>query len=235
MDNQAKINILNSALSRELRSAITTIADDEGLRAIVLTGAGDRAFIGGADITEMAALTPETAKEFISTLHEVCQAIRDAPVPVIARIKGYCLGGGLEVAVACDLRVAAVGSTYSMPEVQVGIPSVIEAALLPSLIGWSKTRELLYTGAMMDAEQAVACGLINKLVSPGDLDDAVNLWLDGIVSAGPRAIRLQKELMRKWESLRLDQAIRAGIDTFASAYETDEPTDRMTKFLKRAR
>jgi len=235
VDNQAKINILNSALSRELRSAITTIADDEGLRAIVLTGAGDRAFIGGADITEMAALTPETAKEFISTLHEVCQAIRDAPVPVIARIKGYCLGGGLEVAVACDLRVAAVGSTYSMPEVQVGIPSVIEAALLPSLIGWSKTRELLYTGAMMDAEQAVACGLINKLVSPGDLDDAVNLWLDGIVSAGPRAIRLQKELMRKWESLRLDQAIRAGIDTFASAYETDEPTDRMTKFLKRAR
>ncbi len=235
VDNQAKINILNSAMSRELRSAIATLREDPALRAIVLTGAGDRAFIGGADIAEMATLTLETAREFISVLHQVCQAIRDAPVPVIARIEGYCLGGGLEVAAACDLRVAAHGSMYGMPEVRVGIPSVIEAALLPRLIGWGKTRELLYTGAMIDAEQAVECGLINKLVAAGDLDDAVNRWLDGIVSAGPRAIRLQKELMSKWESLPLDRAIQAGIDSFASAYETDEPNDRMRQFLNRSR
>ena len=233
VDNRSKLNILNSSLSRELRLAIRTLGEDPELRAIVLTGAGTEAFIGGADIAEMAALTPETAREFITGLHEVCRAIRDAPVPVIARIEGYCLGGGLEVAAACDLRVAADGSKYGMPEVRVGIPSVIEAALLPSLIGWGKTRELLYTGAMIDAGEASDCGLIDRLVAADELDRAVDEWLDGIVSAGPRAIRLQKELIRKWETLPLDQAIQAGVDSFAGAYETDEPTQRMTQFLNR--
>jgi len=235
VDYPEKINILNSELCRSLIHAITRVGEDPELRAIVLTGAGDRAFIGGADIAEMAKLNAETAREFITGLHEVCQAVRDAPVPVIARIQGYCLGGGLEVAAACDLRVAAHGSRYGMPEVHVGIPSVIEAALLPKLIGWSKTRELLYTGAMIWAEDALACGLVDKLVSQDDLDATVDGLLEGVVAAGPRAIRLQKQLMAKWETLPLDKAILAGIDSFAEAYGTDEPTTRMKIFLNRSR
>src|SRR6185503_218248 len=113
-------------------------------RVVVLTGAGERAFIGGADINEMAELDEESARVFISQLHEACAALRNLPVPVIARISGYCLGAGLEIAASCDLRVAADHSTFGMPEVRVGIPSVIEAALLPRLIGWGMAARLIY-------------------------------------------------------------------------------------------
>jgi enoyl-CoA hydratase/carnithine racemase len=205
------------------------------MRAIVLTGAGDRAFIGGADIAEMVALDPATARTFITGLHEVCAALRDAPVPVIARIQGYCLGGGLEVAASCDIRVAASDASFGMPEAGVGVPSVIEAALLPGMIGWGKTRELLFTGAIIDAAEALACGLVEKVVPPAALDHAVAAWLDGIVASGPEAIRAQKALIRKWQSLPLDDAISAGIDAFSDAYRTDEPRRRMQAFLDRKR
>ncbi len=103
IDNQAKLNVLGSRLIGELRAAFEALAAEPGLRAVVLTGAGARAFIGGADIAEMAALTPETARTFITGLHALCNAIQALPVPVIARIQGYCLGAGLEVAAACGL------------------------------------------------------------------------------------------------------------------------------------
>lgn len=235
LDNPGKINIVNSRLCDELSEAIRAISEDEALRAIVLTGAGNRAFIGGADIAQMATLDPDSAKTFITGLHEVCAAVRDAPVPVIARIQGYCLGGGLEVATSCDIRVATNDASFGMPEVRVGIPSVIEAALLPSLIGWGKTRELLFTGAVIDATEALACGLIEKVVPTAELDQAVEAWLDGICASGPRAIRAQKALIRKWQSLSLDDAIAAGVDAFADAYRSNEPRARMQAFLNRKR
>ncbi len=235
LDNPGKINIVDSALCRALRDAVSSLSTEPELRAMVLTGAGDRAFIGGADIAEMVALDPATATAFITGLHEVCTALRDAPVPVIARIRGYCLGGGLEVAVCCDIRVAADDARFGMPEVRVGIPSVIEAALLPSLIGWGKTRELLFTGALIDAAEAQACGLVEKVVPPEALDQAVETWLDGIIASGPLAIRAQKSLVRKWQQLPLNDAIQAGISAFADAYRTDEPRNRMQAFLNRNR
>lgn len=235
LDNPGKINIVNSGLCRDLCEAIDTLSIDEDLRALVLTGAGDRAFIGGADISEMAHLNTETARTFITGLHDVCAAVRAAPVPVIARIQGYCLGGGLEVAAACDIRVATDDSKFGMPEVHVGIPSVIEAALLPTLIGWGKTRELLFTGATLDAAEALACGLVEKVVTAEELDGAVIRWLDGIAASGPMAIRAQKALIRQWESLPLADAIAAGIDVFAASYRTDEPRTRMQAFIDRKR
>lgn len=235
VDNAAKINILNSPLMDQFNAAIEALRDDADLRAVVLTGAGDRAFIGGADIREMAGLNPESAMAFITRLHEVCQGLRDLPVPVIARISGYCLGAGLEVAAACDLRAADETATFGMPEVQVGIPSVIEAALLPRLVGWGKARELVYTGRLVDAQEALQCGLVERVVPPDQLDAAVEDWVSAIVSAGPRAIRLQKSLIRKWEELPLEEAIEAGITTFGNAYTTDEPRDAMKGFLERKR
>ncbi len=233
VDNQAKLNILDSRLCAALRDALTTLADDAKLRAVVLTGAGERAFIGGADIREMAELTPDTARAFITGLHEVCAALMALPVPVIARIRGYCLGGGLEVAAACDMRVADDSGSFGMPEVRVGIPSVIEAALLPRLIGWGKTSELLFTGAMWDASEALSAGFLQRLVAASELDGAVDSWLDGIVASGPQAIRAQKRLMQKWAALPLDDAIQAGIEAFAAAYESDEPRELMSAFLSR--
>ncbi len=235
VDNPGKINILNSQLCIELRNVTNDVSRNPDLRAIVLTGAGDRAFIGGADIREMAALDSDSAATFITVLHEACAAFRFAPVPVIARIQGYCLGGGLEVAASCDMRVTAENGVFGMPEVRVGIPSVIEAALLPGLIGWGKTREMLYTGASFDAAEARACGLVEKVVSREDLDAAVETWLDGICASSPKAIRAQKALISKWQELSLEAAIQAGIVAFADSYRSDEPKKLMQGFINRSR
>ena len=235
VDNQARHNILNSELIRQLTAAINSLADHERPRVLILTGAGDQAFIGGADINEMAALDKSSARDFISRLHDACAALRQLPVPVIARINGYCLGAGLEIAASCDLRVATDHSTFGMPEVRVGIPSVIEAALLPRLIGWGKAAELIYTGESISAAEALECGLVQRVVPREQLDQAVDRWTQAILEGGPCALRLQKSLIREWERLPLDQAIERGIDSFAAAYETDEPRLLMERFLTRRR
>lgn len=235
VDYPARINILGRAAIAALREAFEALAADAELRAVVLTGAGDRAFIGGADVNELVELDPASAESFITALHEACQSIRDCPVPVIASIRGYCLGAGLEVAAACDLRIATRDARFGMPEVQVGIPSVIEAALLPPLIGWGRTRELLYTGAMIDAEQAARIGLVERVVAEDELAEGVEGWLDAIMSAGPAAIRAQKRLIREWERLTLDRSIEAGIGVFREAFEGPEPVEMMRAFLDRER
>ena len=235
VDYQARLNILNTELIGQLTAAVRSLAGIERLRVVVLTGAGDRAFIGGADLNEMAALDKQSARAFISLLHEACVALRDLPVPVIARIDGYCLGAGLEIAAACDLRAASHQSTFGMPEVRVGIPSVIEAALLPRLIGWGKAAELIYTGEPISAAEALDCGLVERVVPRDQLDQAVERWAEAIIRGGPGAVRLQKALMREWERLPLDQAIERGIKSFVAAYETDEPGRMMSGFLERPR
>ena len=235
VDNATKLNIIGSALMAEFVGELTTLGAREDLRAVVLTGAGDRAFIGGANIHEMAALDAARAREFITGLHRMCAALRDLPAPVIARINGYALGAGLEVAAACDLRIAASNAAFGMPEVRVGIPSVIEAALLPALIGWGRTRELLLLGESIDAETALRWGLVQKVVPKDGLDAAVEACLTALLKAGPRAMRLQKKLIRRWEDLPVSGAIDAGIDSFADAYGTDEPSRLMRGFLERPR
>jgi enoyl-CoA hydratase len=235
IDHAAKINILDSALIGEFIDKVGALSTHDDLRAVVLTGAGDRSFIGGADIREMAALTPESAEAFITRLHAMCACLRDLPVPVIARINGYAIGAGLEVAAACDLRIASSNATFGMPEVKVGIPSVIEAALLPSLIGWGRTRELLYLGENIGAEEALRWGLVERVVAPAELDDAVDAWLRSLMKAGPKAVRLQKALIRQWERLPLREAIQAGIKSYAHAYLSDEPARMMKAFVDRPR
>ena len=153
--------------------------------------------------------------------------MRAAPVPVIARIGGYALGAGLELAASCDLRVAAEGAVFGMPEVRLGIPSVVEAALLPGLVGWGRAREMLLLGETFDADAALAMGLVDAVVPAADLDAAVEARLAALLAAGPRAIRLQKALIRAWEDLPLKDAVAAGVDAFAAAFETDEPARAM--------
>jgi len=235
VDNQAKLNTLNRALMRKLILAVETASSRDDARAVVLSGAGDKAFIGGADISEMAALDQDGAREFITLLHQTCDCLRSCPVPVIARIDGYAVGAGLEVAVSCDLRVASDRAKFGMPETKVGIPSVIEAALLPQLIGSGRARELLLLGEIIDANTAQEWRLIERIVAPNELDQEVEKILRAIFSIGPKAARLQKSLMRQWENLPTEQAIAAGIDAFARAYETEEPRRLMSGFLTRKR
>lgn len=228
-----KLNALDRPALAALRDAFVGLASDPDLRVAVLTGAGTRAFIGGADIAMLNGLDPAGARSMIEAVHGVCQAIRDLPVPVIARVNGWCLGAGLEIAAACDLRLASEGAMFGMPEVRVGVPSVVEAALLPRLVGWGKARELVYLGRNYDAKEAEAMGLVERVTTQSGLDAAVQEWVRDILSAGPRAIRLQKALVGEWERLPLDQAIRAGVDAIAAAYETDEPARLTAPFLKR--
>lgn len=233
--NAAKLNVVGSALIRELTDAFVALSADAALRAVVLAGEGSRAFIGGADIREMAGLDPASARAFISLLHGACAAIRACPVPVIARMQGYTLGAGLEVAACCDLRIAGAGGKFGMPEVRVGIPSVIEAALLPRLIGWGRTRRLLLTGETIDAVQALAWGLVEEVVADDALDAAVERVLAGILECGQNAVRLQKRLIREWEELPLRAAVERGVDCFAEAWRSDEPRVRMRTFLEAKR
>jgi enoyl-CoA hydratase len=232
IDNVRRLNALSSTLMQALSERMVKLAGNDALRAVVLTGAGAKAFTAGADINEMATIdNPARAKTFITCLHHCCQAIRDLPVPVIARIHGYCFGGGLEIAAACDVRIASAAATFGMQEVKIGIPSVIEAALLPPLIGWGRTREILYLGETFTAAQALAWRLVEHVVPPPALDQAVEDWISKLLTSAPCAVRLQKRLIRQWEDLPLSAAIAAGIDAFSAAYETDEPVTTMRAFL----
>jgi enoyl-CoA hydratase/carnithine racemase len=232
-DQERRLNCMSSPLMERFVAALETLAKDDELRCAVVTGAGDKAFVGGADLRELAALTPETARLFIRKVQRCCAAVRALPVPVIARVNGWCLGAGLELAAACDLRIASDDAMFGMPEVRVGLPSVVEAALLPRLIGWGKARELVYLAKNYTAAEAREMGLVERVVAKAGLDAAVAEWADAIARAGPRAIRLQKALVAKWEQLDLKSAVEAGVDSIASAYATDEPRRIIEPMLAR--
>ena len=233
-DNARRLNVLNPPALLDLTEAFLGLAREEALRAVVLSGAGGRAFIGGADINHMAGMrAAEDGRRFITLVHKLCQAIRDCPVPVICRMEGYTLGAGLEVAAACDMRIAADNAHFGMPEVRVGIPSVVEAALLPRLIGWGRTSWMLLTAENIDAATADRWGLVEQVVPAGKLDAAIDRCVAAIVDGTPKAVRAQKRLMRRWERLPLDEAVQAGIDAFAQSVNDGEHVARMTDFVNR--
>jgi len=233
VDNPDKRNALGLEGKRQLALAFRQLARDKLLRVAVLTGAGDRSFMAGADLAEMKDLTPRQAHEVHAWVHHACEAIRALPVPVIARINGYCFGAGMELAASCDMRIGVTTAKFGMPEVRFGIPSGMEACLLPQLIGWGKTRELIYTGDPIDASEALRCGFLEKLVEPAALDAGVEAWVASMLAAGPRAIRLQKKLVRDWERMTIRQAVQAGIRACTEARRTDEPRRLMAAFFAR--
>ncbi|CAN5898807.1 enoyl-CoA hydratase [soil metagenome] len=235
-DNARRLNVLNPPALHDLTEAFLALAREDDLRVVVLSGAGSRAFIGGADINYMAAMkTSEDGRAFITLVHKLCQAIRDCPVPVVCRLEGYTLGAGLEVAAACDMRIAADNAFFGMPEVRVGVPSVIEAALLPRLIGWGRTSWLLMTAENIDAATADRWGMVEQVVPAARIGEAVERCVAAIVEGTPQSVRAQKRLMRRWERLPLDEAVQAGIDAFAQSVEDGEHSERMAAFINRKR
>jgi enoyl-CoA hydratase len=233
--NAARLNCLSRATTSALAEVFSSLSDLADLRAVVLTGEGDRAFIGGADLKQLGAADADAARLFITSLHQACDAIRMCSVPVIGRVNGFCLGAGLEVAMSCDMRVSVDAATFGMPEVHMGLPSVIEAALMPGLIGWGRTRELLLTGRTFGADEALAIGLVERVTDADGLDGAVDAWLEDIVAAAPEAVRAQKALIRRWEDATVTEGIKHGIDALSDAYRTGEPQDRIAAFFaKRA-
>jgi enoyl-CoA hydratase len=233
-DYSRRLNVVNPASLKELTEAFQALAREDDLRVVVFESVGGKAFIGGADINYMAALRQaEEGRAFITMIHELCQSIRDCPVPVICRLEGYTLGAGLEVAAACDIRIAADNAHFGMPEVKVGVPSVVEAALLPRLIGWGRTSWLLLTAENIDAATAERWGMVERVVPAGQLDAAIERCVQSIVEGTPRAVRGQKRLMRRWERLSIDEAVQAGIDAFAQSVAEGEHIKPMTDFANR--
>ena len=231
--NLLRRNALGRRGKEALIAAFETLAKDGQLRVAILTGAGDTSFIAGADIEEMSNAGVEDAEDISTKTHLACDAIRRLPVPVIARVNGYCLGAGMELAASCDMRVGVDTARFGMPEVRFGIPSGMEACLLPRLIGWGKTLELVYTGEMIDAQEAHRCGFLDRLVPRAELDAAVERWVSAILGAGPRAIRIQKRLVQDWERMSIADAVRQGIAAVVEARQTDEPRRLMQAFVAR--
>lgn len=217
LDRPQKANALDSSLLERLADALEGLARDESLHVVVLAGRG-KAFCGGADVNELRSLDPETARAFITRVHRACDAARRIPVPVVARLHGAVIGAGLELAAACDLRVAARGTRFAMPEVRLGIPSVVEAALLPRLIGPGRAAYLVLAAEAIEAEQAYDWRLVERICAPAELDHVVNQLVNSLLAGDRAALRVQKELLRLWVEQPLAASVGASIERFAESY-----------------
>lgn len=233
--NGTSLNLLNSNTIAELTATLRALAREPNVRALVIRGTGDKAFIGGADINELARLDPGTAVAFITRLHDLCEAVRDFPQPTIARLAGWCMGGGMELAAACDIRIGSTQAHFAMPEVRIGIPSVIHANLLPRLIGEGNTRWLLLTGAAIDGEKAMQWGFMNEMVAPEALDAAIAHTVSEILECAPAGVTAQKALLRTWEAPEIERGLKDSIALFGSMYKTSEPHEYMMRFINRKR
>lgn len=230
--NRPPLNLIVPELIQAIRDTFHRLARTPDVRVAVLTGRG-RAFCVGMDVRVLKDMTVASAKRLIVALHEAMGAVHEAPFPVIAMLNGYCLGGGLELAMACDLRTASTEAHLGLPEIKVGVPSVIEAALMPGLIGPGRAAELLLTGEMISAEQALRWGLVNRVVPPAELEPVTLELADRILSCAPSAVRMQKELINRWRATDLRTAIEYGINAFATCFATNEPREAMTAFLEK--
>ena len=233
VDNVEHRNRLGKSGKDDLVAAFTQLAANENLRVAVLTGGGEKSFIAGSDISEMQKQDVAGQRIVGTKTHLACDAIRQLPVPVLARINGYCLGSGMELAAACDMRAAADHAKFGMPEVKFGLPSGMEACLLPLLVGWGKANELVLTGEMMDAPEAFRCGFLERMVPAAELDAVIEKWVVSICAAGARAVRLQKSLVRDWERMSIRDAIHRGIQVCPESRSTDEPVRLMQAFIDR--
>ena len=231
LNRPEKVNALDTPTLVELLRAIDRVYRDESVRVAVLGGHG-RAFCGGADVNELRGLTPASARAFVENIHAVCAALRRLFVPVVARLHGVVIGAGLEIAAACDLRVAGKGTRFAMPEVRLGIPSVVEAALLPRLMGSGRAAWLVLTGEAIEAERAYAWGLVEEVTET--LDQTVDRVVQSLVAADRQALRLQKQLLQLWEEAPLARSIDASLARFAEAYAGGVPPALRRHTISRA-
>ncbi|MBP6862677.1 MAG: enoyl-CoA hydratase/isomerase family protein [Neisseriaceae bacterium] len=232
----ARVNVLGVAEMQALKQVVQTLAQDAAVRVLVFAAearqAGQPVFLAGANVKEMAYCDEVQAREFITGLYALCEAVRVFPVPVIALIDGWCVGAGVELAAACDVRIASSAAQFAMPEVKLGMPSVVHAALLPSMIGTGRCRWWLLTGAVIDAETAQEWGLVQQVVAREALAAAGDDLVAALMACGAEALRAQKALFNDWAERPLPEAITHSIDVFAQAFATGEPQRYMAGFVK---
>ena len=228
-------NALNAATRQEIRNAIGEIEKDEDVRVVIITGAGEKAFISGADITAFKDATPIMMEESASTLgQQLFSDIENLSVPVIAMINGFCLGGGLELAMCCDIRIASENAKFGQPEINIGIfPGAGGTQRLPRLIGWGKAKELIYTGKIIDAAEAERIGLVDKVVPPDRLEEEVEQLAATIASKSPLIIKLVKKVINRGMYTDLAAGLAYEKANFALCFATEDHIEGVTAFLEK--
>lgn len=228
------LNALNRETLLELRACFNGIAADPQVRAVIITGGGEKSFVAGADISAMQPLNSMAGKAFGQLGHEVMATIENLPQPVIAAINGFALGGGCELAISCDIRYASENAKFGQPEVNLGvIPGFGGTQRLTRLLGKGLANELIFSGNIIDAAEACRIGLVNRVVSQETLMAECKKLAATIASRGPVAVRLSKEAVNNGMEMDLKRACAYEADLFALCFSSEDQKEGMAAFLEK--
>lgn len=228
------MNALNSALLKELSQLLDEVAANEEIRVLVLTGAGDKAFVAGADITELAQCNPLTGKNFGEAGQSAINKLQSLPIPVIAAVNGYALGGGSEIALACDFVYAAETAMFGLPEITLGIiPGFGGTQRLPRLIGMNRAKEMIFTGKMITAAEAAAVGMVNKVFPCANLREEVKKTARAIASKGRVALRAAKETVNQGANVDIVTGCKIEINAFSVCMASEDAREGTSAFLEK--
>jgi enoyl-CoA hydratase len=228
-----KLNALNIQTRAEGAAALDELREDESVRVVVITGAGEKAFVAGADISEFEGRTAVSQRD-VMTARSLFTAVDTFPKPVIAMINGFCLGGGCELALSCDIRVASETARFGQPEINLGIiPGGGGTQRLTRLIGEGKAMELILTGDMIDAQTAYNLGLVNLVVPAADLEAKTLELANRIAEKSPVALRMAKEAVKTAARANLDEGLRREIDLFALTFSSQDKDEGVRAFLEK--
>ena len=228
-----KLNALNIQTRAEGAAALEELREDESVRVVVITGAGEKAFVAGADIGEFEGRTAVSQRD-VMTARSLFTAVDTFPKPVIAMINGFCLGGGCELALSCDIRVASETARFGQPEINLGInPGGGGTQRLTRLVGEGKAMELILTGDMIDAQHAYNLGLVNLVVPAADLEAKTLELANRIAEKSPVALRMAKEAVKTAARANLDEGLRREIDLFALTFSSEDKDEGVRAFLEK--
>lgn len=228
------MNALNYDTLQEIRQAILQISGEDNINALIITGAGDKAFVAGADIAYMENLTAIQGRKFGALGQTVFSAIENLPLPVIAAINGFALGGGCEMAMACDIRLASEKARFGQPEVSLGItPGFGGTQRLARLIGVGPAKELIYTGMNIDANEAYRLGLVNHIYPADSLMDEAHKLAHKIAGNAPLAVSLSKSAINKGLQTDIDTGLAIEADVFGLCFSTLDQKEGMNAFLNK--
>jgi enoyl-CoA hydratase len=234
MNRPKALNALNKETLLELECCLAGIAADPDVRVLIITGGGDKAFVAGADISFMQSLSVAEARAFGQLGHRVMRALEELPQPVICAVNGFALGGGCEMALACDMRFASSNAKFGQPEVNLGvIPGFGGTQRLPRLVGKGLANELIFSGKMIDAREACRIGLVNQVFGPEELMGECRKLAVMIASRGPSAVRLCKDAVKNGYEMDQARACSYEADLFALCFAADEQSEGMAAFLEK--
>ena len=233
LKGRGALNLLGREVLSALKIELDRLDQDRSVRALILTGSGDRAFSAGVDLHQMKDLDPAGAESFITALHGPARKLLTMAIPAVAAIRGPCLGGALELILACDIRIAAADAVFGLPEVQVGIPSVIEASLLPPTIGLGRARRLLLTGETVDAYEALAMGLVDRVVPVDQLMTVAHETAGTFMGMSRNVLASQKDIVANWLELGEEESAAFTIKEFVRIFTTPVPHEGMSAFLEK--